>query len=80
MAIVCLIFLHHAKFIKCRSFILITAGALGNMYDRVLLGGVRDRIHISIFPVFNLADIMITIGVLLVALHYLRQSQIERAK
>ncbi len=50
------------------------------MYDRVLLGGVRDRIHISIFPVFNLADIMITIGVLLVALHYLRQSQIERAK
>ena len=49
------------------SFVLILAGALGNLIDRIFLGYVRDFIHvnISIMPYyFNLADIFLTFGVI----------------
>ncbi len=38
-------------------------GALGNMIDRVHLGYVVDFISVGTFPVFNLADSAITLGV-----------------
>lgn len=48
------------------AHILLTAGVTGNLIDRILLGGVRDFIAILSFPVFNLADCYIVIGVLFV--------------
>ncbi len=44
---------------------LLIGGTLGNLIDRVLLGGVRDFINIRLFnfPIFNLADMMLSIGV-----------------
>ena len=44
--------------------ILITAGALSNLIDRLLYGCITDFIDIKIFhyPFFNLADVFITIG------------------
>jgi signal peptidase II len=47
---------------------LLLGGALGNLYDRVLLGYVRDFISISIFPTFNLADTAITVAIILLAI------------
>lgn len=43
---------------------LISAGALGNAYDRVTTGAVPDFIHTLFieFPVFNIADCCLTIG------------------
>lgn len=43
------------------------AGALGNLIDRVFLGGVRDFINIGIFnfPIFNVADIFLNVGIIL---------------
>ncbi|MDR0859977.1 MAG: signal peptidase II [Candidatus Peribacteria bacterium] len=35
------------------------------MIDRLLLGGVRDFIALGNFPVFNLADVFLTIAVIL---------------
>ncbi len=43
---------------------LLLGGALGNMLDRVVRGGVTDFIDIPLWPAFNTADTSITIGVL----------------
>ncbi len=57
---------------------LIGGGAMGNLYDRVFLGRVRDFIHLHIgdlyWPAFNLADASITVGVLMIILKALRRS------
>lgn len=51
---------------KSKSIYLVIAGGLSNLLDRLFWGGVVDFISISPFPSFNLADMMITIGVLLI--------------
>lgn len=43
------------------------AGAVGNLVDRLVLGRVTDFIDLRIWPVFNLADISISVGALLLA-------------
>jgi len=40
-------------------------GAIGNLIDRLLLGTVTDFISLGSFPVFNVADASISIGVAL---------------
>ena len=52
--------------IKRLSLILIIAGGIGNLVDRIVRGYVVDFIDFSKiidFPIFNFADIMIVIGV-----------------
>ena len=52
------------------AFGLLIGGILGNLSDRVFYGMVRDFINFRIlgyeFPVFNVADMAIVIGVLLI--------------
>lgn len=49
---------------------LIVSGAVGNMIDRVCLGYVRDFIYFSIidFPIFNFADICVSVGTFLLVM------------
>jgi signal peptidase II len=49
----------------------ILGGALGNLVDRVRLGYVVDFIDFRWWPVFNVADSCIVVGVLLLVLHSL---------
>ena len=42
---------------------MILAGATGNLIDRIIHGHVLDFIDFKIFPVFNVADSVITLGV-----------------
>ena len=44
---------------------LILAGAAGNLVDRLFLGYVVDFLDFRVWPVFNVADSAITIGVCL---------------
>jgi lipoprotein signal peptidase len=49
---------------------LILAGTLGNLYDRLVFGGVRDFLHLHYhnafdWPVFNVADCCLVFGALL---------------
>lgn len=39
------------------------AGALGNLIDRIAIGHVTDFVSVGNFPVFNVADASITVGV-----------------
>ncbi|MFH2205035.1 MAG: signal peptidase II [Elusimicrobiota bacterium] len=42
--------------------VLVAAGALGNLYDRVVFGYVVDFFDFLVWPVFNVADSCITVG------------------
>jgi len=44
---------------------LIIGGALGNIIDRIALGAVVDFIDFGFWPVFNLADMAIVVGVIM---------------
>ncbi len=52
---------------------LLAGGALGNLADRIRAGVVTDYIDLPHWPPFNLADTAITIGVVLLAIAYLRE-------
>lgn len=52
---------------------LVAGGALGNLADRLRAGAVIDYVEIGSWPPFNLADVAITVGVVLLALVLLDQ-------
>jgi signal peptidase II len=47
---------------------LILGGGLSNFADRLFFGHIRDFIDLKIWPVFNLADVAISVGVFLLFL------------
>jgi signal peptidase II len=47
---------------KIAALVLILAGALANIIDRIVLGCVVDFIDLGFWPVFNLADLSISLG------------------
>ncbi len=51
------------------GMILIISGAGGNLWDRITKGAVLDFIDLKLWPVFNLADVFITIGVILLCIN-----------
>lgn len=57
------------------SLILIISGTLGNFIDRLILNGVIDFISFVFgsyhFPVFNLADSFLVVGVIMLLIHFL---------
>ncbi|HEU4906167.1 MAG TPA: signal peptidase II [Solirubrobacterales bacterium] len=52
---------------------LLGGGAVGNLIDRVRAGAVTDYIDVLSWPPFNLADVAITLGVVVLALSYLAE-------
>ena len=50
---------------------LIMGGTLGNGYDRIVHGTVTDFINFHFWPVFNVADSAISIGVVLMIASFL---------
>lgn len=55
-------------------------GAAGNLIDRLLMGKVTDFISISVFPVFNIADASISIGVAVLLLGVWLKEREEKLK
>jgi len=43
---------------------LILGGAIGNLIDRIIFGHVIDFINVRVWPIFNIADSAITIGII----------------
>ncbi len=54
---------------------LLAGGALGNLADRIRAGAVTDYIQIGSWPAFNLADVCVTLGVLMLALSFAREPE-----
>ncbi|HWT90593.1 MAG TPA: signal peptidase II [Solirubrobacterales bacterium] len=54
---------------------LLAGGALGNLADRVRADAVTDYIDVGSWPAFNVADVAITCGVVLLVLLYVRDAE-----
>lgn len=74
--VITIIFMLYIKLPTSKRFIplhvcstLIVAGAIGNLVDRVKLGYVIDFFYFSLidFPIFNVADIFVVVGVICLA-------------
>lgn len=55
------------------SFGLIYGGLFGNLLDRIIYGYVRDYISVISFPIFNIADMSIVIGVILLIIYEIKE-------
>lgn len=60
---------------------LITGGIIGNLLDRIFYGYVIDYLDFNIFgynfPVFNLADILITVGAFIMIIEIIKGRAID---
>lgn len=81
---IALFFLHRKKgehFTLYLSWAMIIAGGIGNLIDRVVFGYVIDMLDFSIFPpIFNVADIGVTVGCALFALYILAGDKLKEKK
>jgi signal peptidase II len=66
--------------IRGAAFVLILAGAVGNYWDRVVRGYVVDFIRVPHWPVFNVADVLVTLGAALLAWSSLRDRDVGDAR
>ena len=63
------------KFRFLLPFFIMIGGAYGNIIDRMLNGFVTDFFHAHYFykynfPVFNVADVLVNIGIILMIMHW----------
>jgi signal peptidase II len=60
------------------ALLLVLGGGLGNLLDRVFRGYVIDFIHVHHWPVFNVADILLGVGIGLLLLAQLRRPRVSK--
>ncbi len=60
------------------GFAFMVAGALGNLLDRAFRGYVVDFVHLHHWPVFNVADVLIVVGGLVLAYAALVRNFMQR--
>ena len=60
------------------AMVLQLGGAVGNLVDRIFIGSVTDFISVGNFPVFNVADSSISLGVAVLVIAVLVQEVKER--
>lgn len=76
-----LLYKHAAEKLFCIALSLILSGALGNLWDRMLLGHVVDFIDLHYdgyhWPAFNVADSIICIGAAFLILESARSKEVK---
>jgi len=66
--------MRHARLLERVSLGFILGGAAGNLIDRITAGHVVDFFDFRIWPVFNVADSFITVGVVMFLLLTFRKA------
>ena len=85
VAIVALLYAYHriarGDLLVGSAFALALGGAMGNLLDRIRYGYVVDFFDVRIihWPIFNVADSAISLGIVLLLLHYIRSMRAEAA-
>lgn len=64
--LLCGMILRRQSALSSAATALILGGALGNLYDRLRYGYVADFIDLRVWPVFNIADSAISVGIFLI--------------
>lgn len=86
ISLVCLSFLIYiiyllknkkAKILFIFLLSLILFGALSNLIDRLLYGAVIDYLDLKFFTVFNLADLMISGGMIIYLITYIKKIELQ---
>lgn len=59
------------------AFILLTAGAIGNLYDRLFIHSVTDYLMFLFidFPIFNFADCLVNVGVAILVIFLIKEKE-----
>ena len=87
ICILLILFIYYARLLKSKglfllklALLLIFSGAFGNLIDRFKYGFVVDFIYVSVinFPVFNMADIYVSIGGITIILCVLLDKSTKR--
>jgi signal peptidase II len=71
--ILLLVFVFHSRWSFFDSMLVMSAiglvlgGTIGNLIDRLRLGYVTDFVDFKVWPVFNIADASLTVGVIIIA-------------
>ena len=63
--------------VRTYALAFIVAGAAGNLYDRVFYGYVVDFLDFRVWPVFNVADTFICVGMFLIILSILKSRKVN---
>ncbi|OVE74593.1 signal peptidase II [archaeon D22] len=62
------------------AYFLILGGAISNLFDRLYFGYVTDFVSILSFPVFNVADVAISVGGAILVYSIIKEEIIKRLK
>ena len=81
LTLICVYIVNHIRVLKLVELFyisILSAGIAGNMHERIIYGFVRDffKLNFVDFPVFNISDILINIGVIfLIVIIILKKSK-----
>lgn len=56
------VIIYYNAYLPKFAFIMISAGIIGNLIDRIMYGYVIDMINLKFWPVFNISDLLIFLG------------------
>ena len=80
-ALIFYFFKEKPKGIEKVCLILIISGAIGNLIDRIIHGYVTDFLNFNIFgydfPIFNIADILLSIGFVVLFIAIILDKEVE---
>ena len=79
-ALIALYFIWQSEKINSIPLIFIFTGVLGNLIDRLLYSEVIDWINFHFWPVFNIADSVIVMGVVWILINIFLESKTNNSK